>query len=155
MCLKIRKIDSAPGLAWQAALKKSKVKREKITTGRKRIRGGIYRCIYRYAKPSNKNMEDYEKNKESSYHQYWDVHNLYSWAMSQKLPGNNFGWSKGTSQFNKKILKKTISKKTMMKKVKKDIFLKLMFNILKNCMTFIMIYHFYLKKWKFKKSESL
>ena len=105
MCLKIRKIDSAPGLAWQAALKKSKVKREKITKGRKRIRGGIYRCIYRYAKPSNKNMEDYEKNKESSYHQYWDVHNLYSWAMSQKLPGNNFGWSKGTSQFNKDFKK--------------------------------------------------
>ena len=32
----------------------------------KRIRGGICRSIYRYAKANNKYMKDYDKNKESS-----------------------------------------------------------------------------------------
>ena len=31
-------------------------------------------------------MKDYDKNKEMSYLQYWDVNNLYVWAMPQKLP---------------------------------------------------------------------
>ena len=30
-----------------------------------------------------------------------------------------------------------------------------MFNILKNCMNFIMIYQFYMREWKSKKSKSL
>ena len=32
-----------------------------------RIRAGIHNAIYRYAKTNNKYMEDYGKNKESSY----------------------------------------------------------------------------------------
>ena len=35
-------------------------------------------------------MKDYNKNKEPSYLQYEVVNNLYGWAMSQKLPVNNF-----------------------------------------------------------------
>ena len=50
-------------------------------------------------------MKDYDKNKESSYLQYWDVSNLYGWAMSQKLPVNNFGWIKDNSQFNENFIK--------------------------------------------------
>ena len=37
--------------------------------------------------------------------QYWDVYNLYGWAMSQKLPVNNFVWIKDTSQFNEDFIK--------------------------------------------------
>ena len=62
-------------------------------------------------------MTDYDKNKESSHIQYWDVNNSYRWAMSQKLQINNFEWIKDASQF-----KENFKKKTIMKKVMKDIF---------------------------------
>ena len=42
-------------------------------------------------------MKDYDKNKESSYLKYWDVKNLYGWAMSQNLSVNNFKWIEYTS----------------------------------------------------------
>ena len=50
-------------------------------------------------------MKDYNKNEESSYLQYWNKHNLYSWAVSQKVPVNNFEWIKDTSQFNEDFIK--------------------------------------------------
>ena len=50
------------------------------------IREGICNTIHQYAKANNKYMNDYDKNKESSDIKYWDVNNLYGWAMSQKLP---------------------------------------------------------------------
>ena len=37
-------------------------------------------------------MEDYGKNKESSYFNYWEENNLYGWAMSRKFPVHNFEW---------------------------------------------------------------
>ena len=88
ICLKIYELDpakfvSAPGLAWQAALKKTKVKLNLLTEinmllmVERGIRGGICHSIYRYAKANNKYMKVYDKNKESSYLQYLDVNNLY------------------------------------------------------------------------------
>ena len=35
-------------------------------------------------------MDDYDKNKESSYVQYWDANNLYGGSMLQKLLVNSF-----------------------------------------------------------------
>ena len=58
----------------------------------KGIRGGIYNAIYRYEKANNKYMKDHDKNKELSFLNYWDVNNLYGWAIWQKLPVNNFEW---------------------------------------------------------------
>ena len=74
MCLKIYKLDtarffSAPGLAWQAALKKSKVKSDLLTDidillmVEKGIRGGICHSIYQYRKANNKYINDCDKNK--------------------------------------------------------------------------------------------
>ena len=79
-----------------STLKEAKVKLDLLTNidmllmVEKGIRGGICHSIYLYAKANNKNMKDYGKNKESSYLQYWDVNNLYGWAMSQNLPVTKF-----------------------------------------------------------------
>ena len=51
-------------------------------------------------------MKGYDRSKESSYMQYFDVNNLYGWAISQKLPVNNFEWIKDTFQFNWRFHKK-------------------------------------------------
>ena len=60
--------------------------------------------------------------------------------MSQKLPVNNFEWIKDSSQFNEDFIK------DIMKKVMKDTFLKLMFNIPKIYVNFLMICPFYQKE---------
>ena len=78
MCLEIYKLDptyfvSAPGLAWQACLKKTRVSLELLTDYdrllmvEKEIRGGICQATHRYAKAKNKYMKNYDKNNESSY----------------------------------------------------------------------------------------
>ena len=41
-----------------------------------------------YARDNNKYRKN--RNEESSYIQYWDINNLYVWAMPQKLRVNNF-----------------------------------------------------------------
>ena len=71
----------------------------------KGVRGVIYHSIYQYAKASNKYMEDYDESKESTYLQQWDVNNFYGWAMSQKLPVNNFEWIEETSLFSEDFIK--------------------------------------------------
>ena len=71
----------------------------------KGFREGICHSISRYAKANNKYMEDYDKNKEPSYLQYWDLNNLYGWPILEKLLINNFEWMKDTSQFNEDFIK--------------------------------------------------
>ena len=101
MCLNIYELDpvyfvSAPGLAWQACLKKTGVKLELLTDydmilmTEKGIRDGICQASPRQANANNKYMKNYDKNIESSYIEYLDANNLYGWAMSQKLPVNDF-----------------------------------------------------------------
>ena len=97
-CIEIYDFDpiyfvSAPGLAWQASLKKTGVKLELLTDYHmilmieKGLRGGICQATHRYAKANNKYMKNYDKNIE-----YLDINNLHGWAMSQKLPVNGFKW---------------------------------------------------------------
>ena len=82
---------SAPGLAWQACLKKTGVKLELVTDidtllmVEEGIRGGICQALHRYAKANNKYMNNYDKSIKSLYLMYLDANNLYGCAMSQKL----------------------------------------------------------------------
>ena len=77
------KFLSAPGLAWKAALKKTKVKLELLADinillmVEKGIRERPRHSVYQYAKANKKHIKDYNKNKESSYIQYLDVNTLY------------------------------------------------------------------------------
>ena len=58
------------------------------------IRGKIFEAIHRYAKASNKYMNNYDKSIESSYLMYLYANNLNGWAISQKLPING-NWVNG------------------------------------------------------------
>ena len=51
----------------------------------KDVWGGICHSVYRYANVNNKYIKDYDKNKEWSYIQYWDV-NIYMDGQCQKAP---------------------------------------------------------------------
>ena len=85
-CIDIYELDpshfvSAPGLAWQACLKKTEVELELLTDNdmllmvEEGIRGGLCQAVYRNAKANNKYMENYNKNIESSYLKYLGANN--------------------------------------------------------------------------------
>ena len=84
-------------------------------------------------------MKDYDKSKELSYLEYWDVNNLYGQAMSQKLPANDFKWVKDISVFNDSLLKGY-------NKESGEWFLEVDIQSQEIYITFKMIYHFYLKE---------
>ena len=104
---------SAPGLSWQACLKKTGVKLELLTDNdmlmifEEGTRGGMCHATYRNAKPNNKYMKNYDENIISSYLEYVDANNLYGWEMSEKLPVGNFKWTEKDEllKFDEKFIK--------------------------------------------------
>ena len=103
---------SAPGLAWQACLKKTEIELELLTDNdmlnmfEDGIRGGICHAIYQYAKANNKYMKNYDENKESTFLIYDDANNLYGSAMCKKLPVDGFKWVDNLSIFTEDFIKK-------------------------------------------------
>ena len=96
-CIEMYKLDpvhflSAPGLAWQAWLKKIEVELELLTDidillmVEKGIREGICQAIYRYAKANNKYMNYYGKIKITSYLMYLDANTLGGERCLKNLP---------------------------------------------------------------------
>ena len=115
-CIEIYELDpvhflSAPGLQWQACLKKTKIELELLTDidmllmVEKGTRGGICQARHRHAKANNKYMKNYNKDVISSYLTYLVANILYGWAMSQKLPVNGFKSVEKLSRFNKMFIK--------------------------------------------------
>ena len=103
ICLKNYGLDpvyyyTAPGLAWDAMLKMTKINLEllsdvdKLLMVENGIRGGISIISNRYGKANNKYMKDFNKKKPSKYLTYLDANNLYGAAMSEKLPVHSFKW---------------------------------------------------------------
>ena len=101
---------SIPKLAWQVALENTKVNLDHLTDiylllmVEKGIRDGICYTISRYVKAKNKYMKNYDKIK-NHHIKYWDINNLYGWAMSQKLLVNDFKWVEETFRFNEDFIR--------------------------------------------------
>ena len=109
ICLHHYKLDpawyfTAPGLAWDACLKMTQVELEllhdqdMLLMVEKGIRGGVSMISTRFGRANNKYMtkdrdgEEYDPGKPSTYIPYLDANNLYGYAMSKKLPTHGFRW---------------------------------------------------------------
>ena len=110
-CLKYYELDPfhyfcAPGLSWDAMLKMTAVKLEKISDIdkylfiEKGLRGGISYIAKRSAKTNNKYMSDYDPNKPSTFITYLDKNNLYGWATSEYLLYREFEWLQNVDKFD-------------------------------------------------------
>lgn len=111
LCLKHYEIDpaycySAPGLSWNAGLKKTEIELELLhdkdmldmfTDG---IRGGFSGVLgQRFVKANNKYItNNSEEIKNPNYVVYTDANNLYACGMSDKLPYKNFNWEEHENQ---------------------------------------------------------
>ena len=158
-CIEIYGLDpsyfySAPGLAWQACLKKTDVKLELLTDYQillmieEGIRGVICQSVHRYDNANNKYMKNYDKKMYSSYLTYLDASNFYGWAMSQKLSVNGFIWYNDYSfDFNEDVIK------NYNKNSDEGYFLEVDVEYPKHYRVHIKIYHFYLNEKKLEKLE--
>ncbi|XP_044005483.1 uncharacterized protein LOC122850393 [Aphidius gifuensis] len=102
-CLKTYDLDPAhyytlPGLSFNAMLKYTEIELELLLDADKLlfieggIRGGLSQCSHRHVIANNKYMKEYNPNIRDSYLMYFDVNNLYGYAMASTLPVGNFQW---------------------------------------------------------------
>ena len=97
---------SAPGLSWDAFLKRSEKEIELVSDMdmfqffERGMRGGTSYIAHRHSAANNKYMDKYNEDEESKFLMYLDANNLYGWAMSQPLPSGEFEWVEDTDNIN-------------------------------------------------------
>ena len=102
-CSKFRRLDpchyfSSPGFSWDAMLKMTGVRLEKILDIdmylfiEKGLRGWISYIAKRYSDSINEYMKNCDPKKPSKFIAYLDMNNSYGWAMRGYLPYGGFKW---------------------------------------------------------------
>ena len=120
-CFNFYKLDSgnyfsSPGLSWDAILKMTGVKLEKILDidmnlfVEKGLRGWISYIAKRYSEVNNKYLKVSDPTKPSKFISYNDMNPLHCWAMSGYLNYGKFKWLKIVDNFylNSVIEKRSI-----------------------------------------------
>ena len=103
VCMKNYGLDpawhyTAPGLAWDATLKITKVELELLRDPdmlimvENGIRGGISMISTRYGKANNRYMKNYDPRLPTKFITYLDANGLYGYAMTKALPTHGFEW---------------------------------------------------------------
>ena len=92
-------------------------------------RDGIFCISNRFSKANNTYLKSYDSKQKSKHFIYLDTNNVYGYAMFKFLPTSGFKW------INPQV--RELNKCTS--KVLKNVFLKLILNILKNYKKYTMI----------------
>jgi len=105
-CLDPAHYYTLPGFTWDAMLKHMRVRFELLTDIdmvifiERSIRSCLNQCSSRYVHANNKYMRSFDPSKPSSYLMYYDVNNLYGWAMCQPLPYAELRWVEDAANFD-------------------------------------------------------
>ena len=110
-CIKHYELDpchyfSSPELTWDAMLKMTGVKLEKISDIdqylfiEKGTRGRVSYIAKSYAIANNKYMCHYDSTKQSTFITYLDKNTLYGWAVSEYLPYGELEWLKNVDKLD-------------------------------------------------------
>ncbi|XP_077279082.1 uncharacterized protein LOC143906713 [Temnothorax americanus] len=95
-----------PGYTWDVMLRYTGVRFELLTDidmllfVESGIRGGLSQCSLRYARANNRHVPTNDSSQPTTYLMYYDVNNLYGWAMSESLPYANFQWLDDPENFD-------------------------------------------------------